>query len=32
MQYAGLTFGVALLFSLVAAFYRYRDQSAAQGK
>jgi len=32
LQYAGLTFVVAVLFSLVAAFYRYRDKSAAQGK
>jgi POT family proton-dependent oligopeptide transporter len=32
LQYAGLTFVVAILFSLVAAFYKYRDPSAAQGK
>ncbi|HUC84316.1 MAG TPA: MFS transporter [Candidatus Acidoferrales bacterium] len=32
LQYAGLTFVVAILFSLVAAFYRYRDPAAAQGK
>jgi POT family proton-dependent oligopeptide transporter len=32
MLYAGLTFGVAILFSIVAAFYRYRDESAARGK
>ncbi|MGA2243879.1 MAG: MFS transporter [Verrucomicrobiota bacterium] len=32
LQYAGLTFVVAVLFSLVAAFYRYRDKAAAQGK
>lgn len=32
LQYAGLTFVVAILFSLVAAFYQYRDPSAAQGK
>lgn len=32
LQYAGLTYVVAILFSLVAAFYRYRDQSAAEGK
>ena len=30
--YAGLTFVVAILFSIVAAHYRYRDQAAAQGK
>jgi POT family proton-dependent oligopeptide transporter len=30
--YAGMTFGVAILFSLVATFYRYRDLSAAEGK
>ena len=32
MLYAGLTFVVAILFSLVATTYRYRDASAAQGK
>jgi len=32
LQYAGLTFIVAILFSFVAAFYQYRDKSAAQGK
>jgi hypothetical protein len=32
MQYAGLTFVVAILFWIVAAFYRYRDPSAARGK
>jgi POT family proton-dependent oligopeptide transporter len=32
LQYAGLTFVVAILFSIIAAFYRYRDQAAAQGK
>jgi POT family proton-dependent oligopeptide transporter len=32
LLYAGMTFGVAILFSLVATFYRYRDQAAAQGK
>ncbi len=32
LQYAGLTFVVAILFSLVAAFYQYRDPAAAQGK
>jgi len=30
--YAGLTFVVAILFSIVAAHYRYRDQAAAEGK
>jgi POT family proton-dependent oligopeptide transporter len=32
LLYAGMTFGVAILFSLVATFYRYRDLSAAEGK
>jgi proton-dependent oligopeptide transporter, POT family len=32
MLYAGMTFGVAILFSIVAAFYRYRDEAAARGK
>ena len=32
MQYAGLTFVVAVLFTIVAAFYRYRDEAAARGK
>jgi POT family proton-dependent oligopeptide transporter len=32
LMYAGLTFVVAILFSVVAATYRYRDASAAQGK
>lgn len=32
LQYAGLTFMVAILFSLVARFYRYRDPAAARGK
>jgi POT family proton-dependent oligopeptide transporter len=32
MQYAGMTFVVAVLFSLVAAFYQYHDKAAAQGK
>jgi POT family proton-dependent oligopeptide transporter len=32
LLYAGLTFGVAILFSVVAAFYRYRDEAAARGK
>jgi len=32
MMYAGLTFVVAIVFSVVASFYKYRDQSAAQGR
>jgi len=32
LQYAELTFVVAILFSIVAAFYKYRDPAAAQGK
>jgi POT family proton-dependent oligopeptide transporter len=32
MMYAGLTFVVAILFSVIAAFYTYRDKSAAEGK
>jgi POT family proton-dependent oligopeptide transporter len=32
LLYAGLTFGVAIVFSLVTAFYRYRDRAAAEGK
>ena len=32
MIYAGLTFVVAIIFSVVAAFYKYRDQSAALGR
>jgi len=32
LQYAGMTFVVAVLFSLVAAFYQYRDKAAALGK
>jgi len=32
LQYAGMTFVVAVLFSLVAAFYKYRDPAAAEGK
>ncbi|MBI3850900.1 MAG: MFS transporter [Verrucomicrobia bacterium] len=32
MLYAGLTFVVAILFSIVAAFYKYRDEAAAQGR
>ena len=30
--YAGLTFAVAILFSLIAARYRYRDEAAARGR
>jgi POT family proton-dependent oligopeptide transporter len=32
LLYAGMTFGVAILFSVVATFYRYRDHAAAEGK
>jgi POT family proton-dependent oligopeptide transporter len=32
LQYAGLTFVVAILFSGVAYFYKYRDEAAARGK
>jgi len=32
LQYAGLTFIVAILFTIVASFYRYRDEAAARGK
>jgi len=32
LQYAGMTLVVAVLFSIVAAFYQYRDKSAAAGK
>jgi len=32
LLYAGMTFVVAILFSIVASFYRYRDTAAAQGK
>ena len=32
MLYAGMMFAVAVLFSLIAATYQYRDKSAAQGK
>lgn len=30
--YAGLTFVVAIVFSAVCTFYKYRDESAAQGR
>jgi POT family proton-dependent oligopeptide transporter len=32
LLYAGMTFVVAILFSVVATTYRYRDAAAAQGK
>jgi POT family proton-dependent oligopeptide transporter len=32
LQYAGLTFVVAILFTIIAAFYKYRDAEAAKGK
>lgn len=32
LLYAGLVFVVAILFSIVAAHYRYRDKAAAEGK
>ncbi len=32
MLYAGMTFVVAILFSIIAAFYKYRDESAARGQ
>jgi POT family proton-dependent oligopeptide transporter len=32
LEYAGLTFVVAILFSIVSAFYKYRDPAAARGK
>ena len=31
LLYAGLTFAVAILFSVQSAFYRYRDEAAARG-
>jgi hypothetical protein len=31
-MYAGLTFVVAILFSIVASRYRYRDAAAARGE
>jgi POT family proton-dependent oligopeptide transporter len=30
--YAGLTFVVAIFFSIICTFYKYRDESAAQGR
>ena len=32
MLYAGMTFVVAIFFSIIAAFYKYRDESAARGQ
>jgi hypothetical protein len=32
LLYAGMTFVVAVLFSAIAARYRYRDESAALGR
>jgi len=32
MLYAGMMFAVAVVFSLIAATYNYRDKSAAMGK
>ena len=32
LQYAGMMLLVAVLFSVVAAFYRYHDATAAEGK
>jgi POT family proton-dependent oligopeptide transporter len=32
LLYAGMMFGVAILFSLIASTYRYQDKAAAQGK
>ena len=32
MLYAGMTFVAAILFTIIAAAYKYRDTSAAQGK
>jgi POT family proton-dependent oligopeptide transporter len=32
LMYAGLTFVVAILFSIVAAFYKYRDETVAQDR
>jgi POT family proton-dependent oligopeptide transporter len=31
LLYAGMTFGVAILFSVVTMFYHYRDEAAARG-
>jgi len=32
LLYGAMTFGVAIIFSIVAAFYKYRDQAAARGR
>jgi hypothetical protein len=32
LLYAGLTFVVAILFSIIAGTYKYRDAAAAEGK
>jgi POT family proton-dependent oligopeptide transporter len=32
MLYAGMMFGVAILFSLIASTYQYRDKAAAEGR
>ena len=32
LLYAGLTFVVAILFSLISTFYKYRDKAAEQGR
>jgi len=32
MLYAGMMFGVAIVFSLIASTYHYRDQAAAEGR
>ena len=32
LMYAALAFGVAILFSIVATFYRYRDRESAYGR
>lgn len=32
LMYAGLSFVVAIVFSIATSFYRYRDTAAAQGK
>lgn len=32
MLYAAMTFGAAVVFTLIAALYKYRDESAALGK
>ena len=32
LMYVGLTFVVAIVFSLIASRYRYQDKAAAEGK